>query len=246
MDLGYCIKQHQLHNREADIQRRTSSHNLKENDADNCSTISNSQFFNGFDTETVPAPVSVRDMIRRYNSASKMGNAQPVRRQSQFTLSSAKSSFFGVNKFSSNINFKGEQSEDENVKAPHGCRRCNSVRNVDSCNRAPPSVGIVRSASLSADQNRITSLNSKAHSNGESNQECAVEKHNDPNENKDHYGALIKESPSCPRPSIDSLEEVNCQPVEASYQSKTTIAKTSSGGFLFMSVISSWFKIHFF
>ncbi|KAL9890158.1 uncharacterized protein ACN427_009228 isoform 2-T2 [Glossina fuscipes fuscipes] len=164
------------------------------------------------DSECGAAPISVRDMIKRYNSAFKNDtNAKAnyslkharannlVRHQSQHLLPASKDSCCCLNNFASQM---AVGHEDDNTAAYKNCCSKMSTRS-DSVNSTVSSNMLCKDLAL----------------------KCASIK----NGNKNEKANVTATNTRSRLHSTDSADEVNCHTIESFYQSKTTIAKTANG-----------------
>uniref|UniRef100_A0A034WQ89 Uncharacterized protein n=1 Tax=Bactrocera dorsalis TaxID=27457 RepID=A0A034WQ89_BACDO len=227
-------------------QRRSASVDDDDNVSNNSMSSFNVLLTAASDSES-HSPVSVRDMIKRYDTVAKLGTKGGGRslQQQQYSLPAMKSAYFGVNNFGTHTlshrypsrhyvtqrqeEDKGSKSTQTNrgsdhnhsVKVKHSCKTNNNSCTTKQQTEAMDESCFVRERHVSlsdgeniyvADHTRRTSRSPSRDAN-------------------DAVSSLEENMPECnDRAAVtESIEEANFQPMETSYQSKTTIAKTAGG-----------------
>uniref|UniRef100_A0A1A9UN33 Uncharacterized protein n=1 Tax=Glossina austeni TaxID=7395 RepID=A0A1A9UN33_GLOAU len=184
------------------------------------------------DSECRAAPTSVREMIKRYNSAFKNDTSAKanyslkhargndlVRHQSQHLLPASKDSCCCLNNFASQMAMGHE--DDNTVAYKNLCKNCSSCTCCQNKWRKQ-----LTGRKMST---RNDSVNNTA-STGMLCKDCiALKCASKKNGNKDEKTNLTATNTKSQLRSTDSADEVNCHTIESFYQSKTTIAKTASG-----------------
>uniref|UniRef100_W8B0K9 Uncharacterized protein n=1 Tax=Ceratitis capitata TaxID=7213 RepID=W8B0K9_CERCA len=240
MDLTSSAKRNSQRN--GPSQRRSVSIDDDDNASNNSLSSFNILLAAASDTES-QSPVSVRDMIKRYDTVAKLGTKGGVRglQQQQYSLPAMKSAYFGVNKFGTHTSAHRYSTRHYATQRPEEDKgRQSTQTNHNNDNR----------------RNKNKS-NSKLNENGDfEKKERAVEMEEDSclvrsrhislSEGENVYVAdhtrRTSSSPARSLPEVsrsfqetncseatDVVEEANLQPMETSYQSKTTIAKTAAG-----------------
>ncbi|KAL9873381.1 uncharacterized protein LOC119641441 [Glossina fuscipes] len=183
------------------------------------------------DSECGAAPISVRDMIKRYNSAFKNDtNAKAnyslkharannlVRHQSQHLLPASKDSCCCLNNFASQM---AVGHEDDNTAAYKNC-----CKNCSACTCCQNKWR--KQLTGSKMSTRSDSVNSTV-SSGMLCKDLALKCASIKNGNKNEKANVTATNTRSRLHSTDSADEVNCHTIESFYQSKTTIAKTANG-----------------
>ncbi|XP_036340876.1 uncharacterized protein LOC118750256 [Rhagoletis pomonella] len=214
------------------------------------------------DSESQSSPISVRDMIKRYDTVAKLSSKGGARTQAppqkpqqlQHGLLATKSAYTGVNKFDThtatqrryplrqyvapmqeNTGSKATQTHTHRSGMQNGDHNNNNNTKVKSNDKFSDNSSVAgnidaalkyfcilpeRHVSLSdlseniyiADHSRRSSRSPDRNINDVS---CSLQ-------------AITSDANNSPE-ATDGIEEANLQPIETSYQSKTTIAKTAGG-----------------
>lgn len=238
MDLTNNSKRNSLQSRTP--QRRSASVDDDDNVSNNSLSSFNVLLTAASDSES-HSPVSVRDMIKRYDTVAKLGTKGGGRglQQQQYSLPAMKSAYFGVNNFGTHklshrypsrhfvTHKKDEDKGSKSTQTNRGVDDSYSPKNKnihepnknntdamdDSCFVRERHVSLSDGETIYvADHTRRTSRS-------------PVREINDTSVGLEEIATDAKDRPVV----TESIEEANFQPMETSYQSKTTIAKTAGG-----------------
>ncbi|XP_054745532.1 uncharacterized protein LOC129249881 [Anastrepha obliqua] len=257
MDLTGSTKRNSQQKR----QRQPRSLSLDDDDtlSNNSSSSLNVLLAAASDSES-QSPISVRDMIKRYDTAAKLGpkggsrhpqlhQTHHKQQQQQYGLPAMKSAYFGVNQFGTHSttnrfplrqyvaqvqqNTGSKWTQTQSKKSIHSGEHNNNNTTKSSC-KLSDNTFMTRN---NADATEDGWLVCERHASVSDSENVYIADHTErssrsPAQNLNEVSCNLQEITSGQRTSsevVEGIEEANPQPVETSYHSKTTIAKTAGG-----------------
>ncbi|XP_014091163.1 uncharacterized protein [Bactrocera oleae] len=227
-------------------QRRSASVDDDDNVSNNSVSSFNVLLTAASDSES-HSPVSVRDMIKRYDTVAKLGTKGGGRslKQQQYSLPAMKSAYFGVNNFGTHtlshrypsrhyVTQKKEEDKDiKSTQINRGSDHSNSAKMKNNC-KPNNNTFTTKQKTDAMDDSCFVRERHVSLSDGEN---IYVADHtrrtsrSPARDVADATGSLEENVPDGKDwPAVtESIENANFQPMETSYQSKTTIAKTAGG-----------------
>ncbi|XP_067618867.1 uncharacterized protein [Eurosta solidaginis] len=244
----------------------------------NSSSSFNAIFAAASDDTELQSPVSVRDMIRRYDTVAKLGNkdasalSSPLQQKQQqlqqqkqpkHNLAAMKSAYFGMNKFdtqsattttnrfplrqyvartqeditANNKSMQTHQHKKGNSHNTHSGDRNNNNKSKSNCKLSDNSFVMQKKADSIVDEDDDYMLRERRHASLSDSENIYVADHTrrtsrSPMRDLNGVSSSLQALPTTDvstSEATEGIEEANLHPMETSYQSKTTIAKTAAG-----------------